>query len=434
MAGRYHLAGIGGTGMSALAQALLDGGHAVSGSDRLLDRGGETDTLRRLREQGAAFFPQDGGGARGAARLVVSTAVEADNPEVLAAAAGGVPVVHRANQLAELVAGRRLIAVAGTCGKSTVAAMTGWLLQEAGFDPLVVNGAESPAWQGGGRVGSVRKGGGEWAVVEVDESDKSLTVFKPELAVVTNASADHFGLDETLSLFDAFRANVTGGLIDGTTGGAGPEGVVCGGWDGAFSYRGVRFPVPMPGRYNVVNAWHAVRLATMAGAGLEGAAEALGRFPGVARRMQRHGRCGGAVVVDDFAHNPEKIAAAWQGVRLATGGGAVAGLWRPHGYAPLRKMMAGLVEAFAGVAGVGDRLLLLPVYDAGGTADRSVDSGMLAEALAARGVRCGCVGTLEEAEAALRAAAGEEGVAALFVFGARDPGLPGLAARLGGGG
>lgn len=427
LAGSTHLAGIGGVGMSALAQALLDRGIAVSGSDRLLDSGDATDTLTRLRGQGVALYPQDGSGVEaGASRLVVSTAIEGDNADLVAAQRCGVPVVHRAAQLAELAEGRRLIAVTGTCGKSTVTAMIGWMLQEAGLDPAVVNGAGVVGWGAGGRVASVRRGEGEWLVVEADESDRSLMVFAPEHAVITNASADHFGRDEALALFASFRARVTGIVIDGIGEAASPAGARIEGWGGRFVFDGTPFAVPLPGLHNIWNAWHAVRLAAALGIPAPALAAGLATFGGVERRMQRTGLCAGAVVVDDYAHNPEKLAAAW--TTLATGFGRIAAVWRPHGYGPLRKMTDDLEAVFRRVVRPGDRLLVLPVYDMGGTADRSVTSDTFVARLAARGVPAQAVATLDAAEAALRAFAAPG--TALVTFGARDPGLPRLAARL----
>lgn len=431
-----HLAGIGGVGMSALAQALVDAGVLVSGSDRLLDSGDATETLQRLRGQGVALFPQDGSGVTAAtARLVVSTAIEEDNPDLMAARQRGIPVVHRATQLAELAQGRRLIAVTGTCGKSTVTAMIGWLLQEAGLDPAVVNGASVVGWDTAGRIGSVRRGGGLWFLVEADESDRSLMVFEPEHAVITNASADHFALAETLTLFDRFRARVRGTVIDGqseqmsATGcrlPMAPAGLTLDVWAGHFVCEGVTFTVPMPGRHNVINAWHAVRLCRILGVPLPVLAAALATFGGVERRLQRVGTCAGAVVIDDYAHNPEKLAAAW--TTLAAGFPHVVAVWRPHGFGPLRKMMDDLIEMFVRVVRPGDRLLILPVYDMGGSADRRVNGTQLVEHLMARGVPAQNVGSLEMAGTMLAAAAAPG--TALVTFGARDPGLPRLARRL----
>lgn len=426
-----HVSGLGGVGMSAVAQALLDLGASVSGSDRLLDSGDMTDTLGCLARQGVRLYPQDGSGITSqTVRLVVSSAIEADNPEMGRAQAQGVPVVHRAAELARLTDGHRLIAVTGTCGKSSVTAMLGCLLEGAGFDPLVVNGAAVTGWDAGGtRIGSVRKGRGAWAVVEADESDKSLMVFRPEHAIITNASADHFGLGETQSLFSAFRARVPGVVIDGQQESGGPEGMRLEGWSGFFTFEGVAYEIPLPGEHNVFNAWHAVRMARALGAEPERLAAALRAFGGVERRLQRIGLCCGAAVVDDYAHNPEKLAAAWTTLATAFPAGVCA-VWRPHGYAPLRKMLEGLVAVFARVCRPVDTLLLLPVYDAGGTADRSITSDVLASLLREKGVTVVTVQTLEEAEAQMCAKAVPGG--ALVTFGARDPGLPRLARRLAG--
>ncbi|MCL1920371.1 MAG: Mur ligase domain-containing protein [Kiritimatiellaeota bacterium] len=450
-----HIAGIGGVGMSALAQVLIDTGVAVTGSDRLLDTGDMTGVLACLAAQGVRLFPQDGRGVTAQTRrLVVSTAIEDDNPEVIRAKEMGLPVVHRATELAHALKGRRLIAVTGTCGKSTVTAMLGWLLEGAGFDPTVVNGAAVAGWDAGGaRVGSVRKGGGEWAVIEADESDKSLMVFAPEHAVITNASADHFGLDETQDLFAAFKARVPGVVVDGREEVREFESsevrefersrvrecrnsetlsIRLEGWDGYFTFEGVEYRVPMPGRHNVHNAYHAVRMARALGADADCLAATLRGFGGVERRMQRVGACGGAAVIDDYAHNPEKLAAAWATLADAFTGGVCA-VWRPHGFAPLRKMLDGLTAVFAHACRPQDTLLLLPVYDAGGTADRSVTSADLASRLAAKNVNVFLCDSLEEAEARMRRA-GDSGAGALVTFGARDPGLPRLAKRLGKGG
>ena len=425
-AARVHLAGIGGVGMSALAQALLDAGCAVSGSDRLLDHGDETETLQCLRRQGVALFPQDGSGVLpGVARVIVSSAIEDDNPELAACRAHGIPVAHRAAELARLVAGRQLVAVTGTSGKSTVTAMLGWLLAGAGLDPLVVNGAAVPGWDvGGARLGSVRAGRGVWAVIEADESDRSLLAFAPRHAIITNRSADHFDLAETGRVFDAFRARVAELVVEETP----PDAAVhaAAGWSGTFELEGARFTVPLPGRHNLVNAWQAARMARALGAALPDLQRALADFPGVERRLQRLGCCRGAAVIDDYAHNPAKLAAAWRAVAAAYP--RIVALWRPHGYGPLRSMLDALTAMFAAEMRPADRLLLLPVYDAGGTARRDVNASDLVARLAARGVAAAEVAEIGAAERLLCAAACPG--TALLVCGARDPELPRLARRL----
>lgn len=416
MSGTVHLVGIGGVGMSALAQALLDAGGTVTGADRALGgSGARPGVLAALARAGVRLFPDDGSGiGPDTARVIISTAVEETNRDLWCARARGIPVVHRAAALAELLAPRRLVAVAGTCGKSTVTAILGHLLAESGFDPVVVNGAQVVGWDAGGtRVGSTRKGTGAYAVAEVDESDKSLVAFKPFAAVVTNASADHYSKAEMDAVFDAFVRGVPGPVIDGRRTPMVPSAAAR--------------TIPLPGEHNAVNAECALRMAAALGADPARLAAAIRTFPGVERRLQRVGTCGGAVVYDDYAHNPEKLHAMLATLQAAYPKG-VAVVWRPHGYAPLRKMLEALAAMFRATLRPCDELLVLPVYDAGGTTDRSLNSDALVARLNASPVRF--VEGLEDAETHLRTHAPAFG--ALVVAGARDPGLPVLARRLAG--
>lgn len=416
MSGTVHLVGIGGVGMSALAQALLDAGGTVTGADRALGgSGARPGVLAALARAGVRLFPDDGSGiGPDTARVIVSTAVEETNRDLQCARARGIPVIHRAAALAELLAPRRLVAVAGTCGKSTVTAILGHLLAESGFDPVVVNGAQVVGWDAGGtRVGSTRKGTGAYAVAEVDESDKSLVAFKPFAAVVTNASADHYSKAEMDAVFDAFVRGVPGPVIDGRRTPMVPSAAAR--------------TIPLPGEHNAVNAECALRMAAALGADPARLAAAIRTFPGVERRLQRVGTCGGAVVYDDYAHNPEKLHAMLATLQAAYPKG-VAVVWRPHGYAPLRKMLEALAAMFRATLRPCDELLVLPVYDAGGTTDRSLNSDALVARLNASPVRF--VEGLEDAETHLRTHAPAFG--ALVVAGARDPGLPVLARRLAG--
>ena len=433
MADVTHLIGIGGVGMSALAQALLDRGFAVSGADRQITTVGApppTPVLRALAAQGVALFPDDGSGVNAeTARIIVSTAIEDTNPGLHKAQERGIPVVHRAAALAEALSGRKLVAVAGTCGKSTVTAILAHILVECGFDPPVVNGAQIVGWDAHGtRVGSVRKGAGEYAVAEVDESDKSLTAFKPYAAIITNASADHYSKEEMDAVFDAFIRDVPGPVIDGRV----PSG----------KRHSCRFipeaedavgAFPMPGAHNRANARLALAMACALGADPMQAAAALATFPGVERRLQRVGflPCGDrqVVVYDDYAHNPEKLRAMWTTLAEAYPRG-VAAVWRPHGYGPLRKMLEPLAAMFRDVMRPQDALVLLPVYDAGGTADRSVNADALAALLGDAPGAVKLVSNLEEAEEYLRAR--DDAFGAIVTAGARDPGLPVLARRLAG--
>ena len=389
---KRHLIGIGGVGMSALATALLRLGDEVTGADRTLG----TPNVRFLESLGIRVFPDDGSGIDEATdEVIVSTAIEQSNPGLMKAAALGIRVVHRAAALSAALSGRKLVAVVGTCGKSTVAAMLGHVLSECGLDPFCVNGANVPGWEG-----AVRFGRGEYAVAEVDESDKSLVAFNPYAAIVTNSSADHYSKEEMDEVFDAFAARCPGPVVDGRAGAGEAD-------------------VSVPGRHNRMNARLALDMAIALGCDEATARSALRSFPGVERRLQRYG----TRVYDDYAHTPEKLRAMWTTIAEAHPGGVCA-VWRPHGYAPLRKMLDPLAKMFGETMGDRDMLLVLPVYDAGGTADRSV----CAADLVAKVPRAQAV---PDADAACEWIAGHCGdFAAFAVCGARDPGLPALARRI----
>ena len=396
---KRHLIGIGGVGMSALATALVKLGDTVTGADRTLG----TPNVRFLESLGVRVFPDNGSGVDAATdEVIVSTAIEESNAGLKQAQALGIPVTHRAKALARTLSGYKLVAVVGTCGKSTVTAMLGHVLAECGLDPMCVNGANVPGWEG-----AVRFGRGEYAVAEVDESDKSLVAFSPFAAVVTNASADHYSKEEMDEVFDSFIRDCKGPVIDGR--------------DALPPLAGLsQMEVPVPGAHNRQNAEMAVRMAVALGVPADRAIAAMRNFRGVERRLQRHGEN----VYDDYAHNPEKLRAMWTTLAEKYPAGLCV-IWRPHGYAPLRKMADSLAAMFDEVMRPQDALLLLPVYDAGGTTDRSVNADVLAGKMKKQAV------LVPDLDAAYAWCAAHRGDFAAFVTcGARDPGLPRLASRL----
>lgn len=438
MPDQYHVAGVAGVGMSALAELLLGLGHAVSGSDRSFDQGHRLDVLERLQRGGLRLVPQDGAGLTAeTAALLVSTAIEEGNAELAAARRLGVPVVHRAAMLARLAAGRDVVAVAGTAGKTTVTALTGWLLAELGRDPTVVNGGVILNWAAPDRPGNVRVGRtGPW-VFEVDESDRSLLQFQPRWAGLTNVSKDHFELDEVIRLFRQFCGQVcepvvcgagVDRLLDLPADRAWPEPDWRPGPAG-FDYAGHHFAVPLIGRHNIENAFLAVRLCAELGCDLAALAEALPRFRGVGRRLERVGDCRGAPVYDDYAHNPAKMAASWRAV--ADTARRVLGFWRPHGFGPLNLMQRELADALAGALRPEDRFFVLPVFYAGGTANAVLTAEQWVGQLQARGLPAEHVADYDVLERRLDELL--QPGDAILGMGARDPGLPAFARRLAGG-
>ena len=426
---KRHLIGIGGVGMSALATALVRLGGEVTGADRTLG----TPNVKFLESLGVRVYPDDGSGIDASTdEVIVSTAIEDTNAGLVKAKELGIPVTHRAKALARTLKDYKLVAVVGTCGKSTVTAMLGHVLAECGLDPMCVNGANVPGWEG-----AVRFGRGEYAVAEVDESDKSLVAFKPYAAIVTNASADHYSKEEMDEVFDAFVKDCEGPVVDGRN--VEVWKYVNGGIDELGNGGIGEWVTPLPGKHNLQNAALAAKMALALGCRAEDIKRALASFRGVERRLQPirsnlstlqpFNPSTSFSVYDDYAHNPEKLKAMWTTLAEKHPAG-ICVIWRPHGYAPLRKMMDALAAMFAETVRSCDKLLLLPVYDAGGTTDRSVNSDELKAKVDGEGEqRIELVHDLDAAYAWCAAHKGE--YAAFVTCGARDPGLPALAKRLG---
>jgi UDP-N-acetylmuramate--alanine ligase len=292
-------------GMNPLAQALARSGAKVSGSDRYLDQGTEMDVFRKLRQLGISLTPQDGSAVdRQITALVVSTAIEEDNPDWLAAKALNIPVVHRATLLAELVSSHRCLAVAGTSGKTTLTGMIGTILAGVGWDPVVVNGGAVVEWIGDEDIGNVRWGTSPWWVIEVDESDRSLLRFYPELAVINNVTRDHFSLTESVELFQRFAGQCQRLVVL-------PQAAELLGVDRTFPehriesvegrwqvrYRDVEVTLSVPGRHNAENALAALATADALGCPLAVCGGGAGVVPGhssPAGAGRRGGRGGGA--------------------------------------------------------------------------------------------------------------------------------------------
>jgi len=419
----YHLVGVAGVGMSALAQAMLARGYVVSGSDRYRDKGENLEVLGKLELAGVRLSAQDGTAITAqTSGIVISTAIESDNPDMLAAKRLNIPVIHRAEMLASLVEGKKCVAVTGTSGKSTTTGMIGWVLEQLGADPTVVNGAPVLNWCNGKTIGNTRIGKSDLWVIEADESDRSLMRYKPDWAVITNVSKDHFEIEETKELFKKFSAQVTIGIVNGDdlTKGFRPEMSAAG---SSFRCGNVAFQINLPGRHNAENALCAAVLCERLGFNLGKVAGALASFRGIQRRLELVGTAKGVTVIDDYGHNPMKIRAAFEAVSPYCK--RVIAVWRPHGFKPLSLMMNELVGVLAEVCRPSDRLYVLPVYDVGGTADRSVNSDVLVEKLRALGVPAEFVQNADTlAETIVKAVKPGDVV---LTMGARDPGITLLA-------
>ena len=416
----YFLCGIGGSGMLPLALILQAQGHRVEGSDRALDAtpgGGQTAAkFDYLRRRGIRLHPQDGSGIRRAGQiLVASAAVEDSVPDVAAARRIGARRMSRPEALAGLFnAAPQRIGVAGTSGKSTVTGMIAWILHCAGRDPTVVNGAVMNNFAGpDDPFASALAGSGDTVVSEIDESDGSIALFDPTVAVLTNISEDHKTIDELRGLFGNFANDADRAVLNsddpevrsiGRSLGAGrqirfrlkdrsadlfadrleptPDGI-------GFRLfaeglpNGQPFGLQVPGVHNVSNALAAIGAALACGVPAAEAAGHLNGFAGLRRRLETVGRAGGVTVIDDFGHNPDKIAATLD--TLHDFPGRLLILFQPHGFGPLRKMRTGFIDMFARKLGTEDVLLMPePVYF-GGTVTRDISSRDIVLAVAAAG-------------------------------------------------
>ncbi|HNW43602.1 MAG TPA: Mur ligase domain-containing protein [Elusimicrobiales bacterium] len=399
-----HFSGIGGVGMSALAQIAAMEGRSVSGSDRDFDRGRNTRVRAALEALGVKIYPQDGSGVNAAtAELALSTAIEDSNPEVLRAKELGVKISHRSELLAGQVDRFDSIVVAGTSGKSTAAAMLFAVLDAAGLGPSIITGGALVQLQERGLIGNAFRGKGNILVVEADESDGSIVRYKPKTGVLLNISKDHKELPELNKIFLEFAGHCGRVLVNADDAAArallpaAPAfGFDAGGWKvenvrlepflSRFLLNGLEFVVPAPGLYNIENALAACAAAALYGAAPEAARAGLANFRGVERRFRLVGEKNGVKVVDDFAHNPAKVSAVLKALRLA-GGGRVFAVYQPHGFAPTRHLRAELIQAFvAGLAGE-DTLVMPEIYYAGGTAAKDISSKDITGAVAAAGRR-----------------------------------------------
>jgi UDP-N-acetylmuramate--alanine ligase len=412
--GPIHFVGIGGIGMSGIAEVLINLGRNVQGSDA-----SDNANVKRLREHGAkVFVGHDAANLGKAAVVVVSTAIKRDNPELVAARARRIPVVRRAEMLAELMRLKQCVAVAGTHGKTTTTSLVATLLDAAGLDPTVINGGIINAYGTNARLGA-----GDWMVVEADESDGTFLKLPADVAVVTNVDPEHLDYFKTFdAIKEAFYAFVENlpfygfavmcldhptvqelvGRIEDRrvlTYGENPQADVrlmdvdlTGGLT-RFSVLIRERPtgratyiddlvLPMPGRHNALNATAAIAVAHELGASVEGIRKAIGAFGGVKRRFTRTGEWNGVAIYDDYGHHPVEIAAVLKAARAASSGKVIA-VVQPHRYTRL----ASLFDAFATCFNDADSIIVADVYPAGEAPIEGADNKTLAAAIAAHGHR-----------------------------------------------
>lgn len=407
---KYFFCGVGGSGMSALALMLKNKGYDVGGSDRAYDAGVNASKFDVLKNQGVVLFAQDGGGVdEHTDVLVVSSAVEETIPDVVKARRLNVPIMKRAEVLADFLHEHNGIAVGGTSGKTTTTAMIGHVLKEAGLDPSVINGGVMLNYADSLGMGNVLAGKGSFCVIEADESDGSIELYKPAVSVLTTISLDHKPLEELRVLFGDFVERATVGAVLNADNAdvlalknRNPNVLTFSAAGGDADLKaenvapvenGVRFSLdgeeaflPVIGRHNVANALAAVGAAMQIGIPASQALKALSTFKGVRRRLETVGVTKKNVaVIDDFAHNPEKIAASLSALKDYDGRLIV--IYQPHGFKPTKIMRKGLVDAFDRGLGLDDTLIMQEIYYAGGTAQKDISSADLVRDLERTGKR-----------------------------------------------
>jgi UDP-N-acetylmuramate--alanine ligase len=409
----YFFCGIGGSGMLPLANIVRDAGATVAGSDRALDQGRLGAKFEWLQSLGIDLFAQDGSGLiSGDQILIASAAIEDSVSDVAKANALGCARMTRAELLADLFNNApRSVAVGGTSGKSTVTGMIGWILTDAGLDPTIMNGAVMKNFVADDApFASARVGQGDVFVSEVDESDGSIALFTPEVAVLNNVSLDHKSLEELRQLFGDFAKKAktsvwnaddaeTVALIEPLA----LAGAISFGFSAQADFRatdivdlplGSRFTLHamgdthdvaliVPGHHNIANALAAIAAATALGVTVAQAVRGIERFNGLARRFDIVGTANNITVIDDFGHNPDKIAATLATLKAFPG--RIIAFFQPHGYGPIRVMGAELAGVFADMLGKDDHLILCdPVYF-GGTVDKSIGSQSITDAVTVAG-------------------------------------------------
>ena len=438
---KYFFCGIGGSGMSSLALALKNKGCEIGGSDRARDAGVSADKFDILEKQGIRLFNQDGSGLdEQTDALVVSSAVEETIPDVVKARELNIPVFTRAQILADFLHEHNGIAVGGTSGKTTVTGMIGHILKTAGVDPDVINGGVMLNYADSSGLGNVMTGQGTFCVIEADESDGSIELYHPAVSVVTSLSLDHKPVEELKVLFGDFveRAGVgavlnadnadvialkdrNSNVLSFSTRGAEAdlkaENITPEENGVRFTLDGERIFLPVIGRHNVANALAAIAAVEMIGITRAQAVEALSTFKGIHRRLETVGTSKrGITVIDDFAHNPEKIAASLSALKEYEGRLIV--IYQPHGFKPTKMLRAGIVEAFDKGLSLDDTLIMQEIYYAGGSAQKDISAADLIRDLEKTGKRVHFIPNRKKILALIKGLA-EKGDR-IVVMGARD--------------
>jgi UDP-N-acetylmuramate--alanine ligase len=433
--------GIAGSGMSAIAQYLNGIGKAVSGSDRFFAPGVYNEIQEKLEEEGIKCFLQNGEGITSSTDLIVaSAAIEDSVPEIQKAKQLGIPILKRSELLALIASSKKTIAVGGTSGKSTTSAMLFDILEFAGLQPSIITGAGLISIIKQGKIGNAKVGVGEWLVIEADESDGSIVQYKPEIGLLLNVDKDHQEINELVQLFEIFRNNSREFIVNQSQPLAGKlskninndfsadPGIHTAynathfqqeGMEISFSINDVPFSMQLAGKHNMENALAAVSVAGLIGVSPETSAKALKSYEGIYRRHQVYGNKRGVWLIDDYAHNPVKCAAAIEACQPIAP--KVIAWFQPHGYKPTKFLREDFVNEFARVLRPQDEIWMSEIFYAGGTAVKDISASDLINDLTRKGVSAFFIENRNDFPEAVRSHFTDDCV--LLLMGARDPSL-----------
>lgn len=448
---KISFCGISGNGVSALAQIMAKKGFEVRGSDRSFDLGGDQDRKKALEEVGITIYPQDGSGITDDLDvLYVSTAVEDSIEDVKVAKAKNIPIKTRPDLLAELFHQyTHNIAVSGTSGKTTTTAMIGYILDTLGQKPCMINGGYLRNYENQKGVANIIYNEGDICVIEADESNGTIEKYHPYIGLINNIGVDHKSLDELIGLFKDFATRCKHGLVINldcdnckdikhptkktTTFSlknskadffaynlkAIPDGT-------QYSIDGKSFKLNLIGSFNVANALAAIAVCSLLGIDKFDAAKTLEGFLGTQRRLEVVGTKNNITLIDDFAHNPDKVLASVTALKDYPGRLII--MFQPHGFAPMKLTGKDIIKAFASKLDKDDILIMPDIYFVGGTADKSISSQDLINQALELSVNAHYIPERKDVEKFIleNAKAGDR----IIIMGARDNSLPDFSRQL----
>jgi UDP-N-acetylmuramate--alanine ligase len=433
--------GIAGAGMSALAQYLAGIGKTISGSDRFFVPGLPNETRDKLQAERIKCFLQDGSGIETTTDLIIaSAAVEETNVEIQKARNLNIPVLLRSELLTLISNTKKTIAVGGTSGKSTTTAMLFDILDHAGLEPSIISGAGLVRLQKQGKIGNAYVGKGDWLVIEADESDGSIVSYHPEVGLLLNIDKDHKEIDELKTIFQTFKdhtkklfvVNASNALTapfsqntiqdfssTGEKAGFQATDFAQSGFQVEFKINGIKFSLHAIGKHNMENALAASAVANQLGVDLKICSDAVKNYKGIYRRNQVLGQKNGIWVIDDYAHNPAKVAAAIHSVQpLAR---KVIAWFQPHGYGPTRFLRNDFVKEISQALRPQDEMWMSEIFYAGGTTTKNISAEDLINDLISIGSNAFFVEYRDEFVSHIRSHLTSD--SAILLMGARDPSL-----------